>query len=175
VTRRLDARRRTPRILVCLLLLAAGCGYQPQGMGGLPRGIQRIHLVPLSNQTFRPGLQGLVGAAILRRLQQDGRVRVASEEAADAVMGGALTTYENLPIAFDTNDVGRRFRVRLIFAMQVTERGGEKVLLKEEIAGEAFYMTGSDVVGTRSAEEEAAQRAAQDLAARVVTRLMDGL
>ena len=144
-------------------------------MGGLPRGIQRIHLVPLSNQTFRPGLQGLVGAAILRRLLQDGRVRVASEEASDAVMGGALPAYENLPIAFDTNDVGRRFRVRLIFAMQVTERGGEKVLLKEEIAGEAFYMTGSDVVGTRSAEEEAAQRAAQDLAARVVTRLMDGL
>jgi hypothetical protein len=162
-------------MLVCLLLLAGGCGYQPQGMGGLPRGIQRIHLAPLSNQTFRPGLQGLVGAAILRRLQQDGRVRVAAEEAADAVMGGALTAYENLPIAFDTSDVGRRFRVRLIFAMQVRERSGEKVLLKEEIAGEAFYTTGSDVVATRSAEEEAAQRAAQDLAARVVTRLMDGL
>jgi hypothetical protein len=144
-------------------------------MSGLPRGIQRIHLVPLSNQTFRPGLQGLVGAAILRRLQQDGRVRVASEEAADAVMGGVLTVYENLPIAFDPSDVGRRFRVRLVFAMQVTERSREKVLLKEEIAGEAFYTTGSDVVSTRSAEEEAAQRAAQDLAARVVTRLMDGL
>jgi hypothetical protein len=144
-------------------------------MGGLPRGIQRIHLVPLSNQTFRPGLQGLVGAAILRHLQQDGRVRLASQEAADAVMGGALTAYENLPIAFDTSDVGRRFRVRIIFAMQLTERSGEKVLLKEEIAGEAFYTTGGDVVGTRSAEEEGTQRAAQDLAARVVTRLMDGL
>jgi hypothetical protein len=59
--------------------------------------------------------------------------------------------------------------------MQVTERSGEKVLLKEEIAGEAFYTAGSDVVGTRSAEEEAAQRAAQELAARAVTRLMDGL
>jgi hypothetical protein len=71
--------------------------------------------------------------------------------------------------------VGRRFRVRLVFAMRLTERGGEKALLKEEIAGEAFYTTGSDVVGTRSAEEEAAQRAAQDLAAQVVTRLMEGL
>ena len=161
-------------MLACLLFLGAGCGYQPEGMGGLPRGIQRIHLTPLNNQTFRPGLQGLVAAAILRRLQQDGRVRVASAEAADAVMGGDLTAYENFPIAFDASDVGRRFRVRLVFSMQLKERGAEKALLKEEIAGEAYYTTGNDVVSTRSAEEEATLRAAQDLAAQVVTRLMNG-
>jgi len=141
----------------------------------LPGEIQRLHLAPLANDTFRPGLQGLVGAAILRRLQQDGRVHLASQETADAVLAGSLIAYENIPVAFDRSDVGRRFRVRLILAMRLTERGGEKVLLKEEITGEAFYTTGSDVVGTRSAEEEAAQRAAQDLAAQVVMRLMEGL
>jgi hypothetical protein len=175
VTHPLDPRARTPAVLACLLLLAASCGYQPVGAGSLPEEIQRLYVAPLTNGTFRPGLQGLVGAAILRRLQQDGRVRVASQETAKAVLGGALTAYENLPIAFDTNDVGRRFRVRLIFAMQVTEQAGGKVLLKEEIAGEAFYTTGTDVVGTRSAEEEADRRAAQDLAARVVAGLMEGL
>jgi hypothetical protein len=163
------------RGLVCLLLLAAGCGYQPLGSGGGPADIQRMYLAPLTNNTFRPGLQGLVGAAILRRLQQDGRVQLVSQETAEAVLAGNLTAYENLPIAVDPQDVGRRFLVRLIFAMQLKERAGEKVLLKEEITGEAFYTTGSDIVGTRSAEEEAAQRAAQDLAARVVTRLIEGL
>lgn len=175
MTRRLDLRRRTPRILVCLLLLAAGCGYQPVGAGSLPEETQRLYVAPLTNGTFRPGLQGLVGAAILRRLQQTGQVHLASQETANAVLGGSLTAYENTPIAFDSTDVGHRFRVRIIFAMQVTERGGEKVLLKEEIAGEAFYTTGTDVVGTRSAEEEADRRAAQDLAARVVAGLMEGL
>lgn len=156
-------------------MLAAGCGYHPLGSGSLPEEIQHLYVAPLANDTFRPGLQGLVGAAILRRLQQDGRVHLVSQAMADAVLAGNLTAYENIPIAFDTSDVGRRFRVRLIFAMQLKERSGEKVLLKEEITGEAFYTTGSDVVGTRSAEEEAAQRAAQDLAARVVTRLAEGL
>ncbi len=162
-------------MLACLLLLAAGCGYQPLGTGSLPAEIQRLHLAPLTNDTFRPGLQGLVGAAILRRLQLDGRMHLASQEIADAVLSGNLTAYENTPIAFDSSDVGRRFRVRLIFAMRLTQRGGEKVLLKEEITGEAFYTTGNDVVGTRSAEEEADQRAAQDLATQVVTRLREGL
>ncbi len=164
-----------PLVLACQLLLAAGCGYQPLGTGSVPAEIQRLHLDPLTNDTFRPGLQGLVGAAILRRLQLDGRVHLASQEVADAVLSGNLTAYENVPIAFDASDVGRRFRVRLIFALRLTQRGGEKVLLKEEMTGEAFYTTGNDVVGTRSAEEEADQRAAQDLAAQVVTRLLEGL
>jgi hypothetical protein len=175
VTHRSIVGGRAFRGLVCLLLLAAGCGYHPLGGGSLPAEIQHVYLAPLTNGTFRPGLQGLVGAAILRRLRQDARVHPVSQETADAILAGDLTAYENVPIAVDTSDVGRRFRVRLIFAMQLKERGGEKVLLKEEITGEAFYTTGSDVVGTRSAEEEAAQRAAQDLAARVVTRLIEGL
>lgn len=168
-----------PVVFLCLLLLTAGCGYEPRGagagLGGLPAEIQRLHLAALTNGTFRPGLQGLVGAAILRRLQQDGRVRLAPRESANAILGGTLTAYENIPIAFDRSDIGRRFRVRLILALQLMERGGEKVLLKEEIFGEAFYTTGSDVVATRSAEEEAAQRAALDLAARVVECVMEGL
>jgi len=141
----------------------------------VPAEVQRLYLAPLANGTFRPGLQGLVGSAILRRLQQDGRVQLVPQDTADAVLTGGLTTYENVPIAFDTSDVGRRFRVRVIFAMELKKRGGDKVLLKEEISGEAFYTTGSDVVGTHSAEDEAAQRAAQDLAVRVLARLIDGL
>lgn len=175
MTHQSDVSGRTLRAIVCFLLLAAGCGYHPLGTGSLPAEIQSVSLAPLTNHTFRPGLQGLVGAAILRRLQQDGRVHVVSQETAEAVLTGDLTAYENIPIAFDPQDVGRRFLVRLVFAMQLKERGGEKVLLKEEVTGEAFYTTGSDVVSTRSAEEVAAQRAAQDLATRLVTRLAEGL
>lgn len=165
-------------MLACLLLLA-GCGYQPQGPGAgssaVPPEIRRLHVVPLVNGTFKPGLQGLVGAAILRRLAQDGRVHLAPPDAALAVLAGTLTDYQNLPLAFDPQDIGRRFRVRLTLRLTLTPRGGDKALLKEEIAGEAFYTTGSDVVATRAAEEEATQRAAQDLAARVVERLLEGL
>jgi outer membrane lipopolysaccharide assembly protein LptE/RlpB len=166
---------RTLRGIICLLLLAAGCGYHPLGTGSVPTEIQRLYLAPVTNKTFRPGLQGLVGAAILRRLQRDGRVQLVSQATAEAVLTGDLTAYENLPIAVNPQDVGRRFLVRLVFAMQLKERDGEKVLLKEEVTGEAFYTTGSDVVSTRSAEEVAAARAAQDLATRIVTRIVEGL
>lgn len=172
--------RRAPGFARLLLvtagcwLSAAGCGYQPYGTGSLPPEVQRLYLAPLSNGTLKPGVQGLVGAAILRRLQ-GGRVHLATQEAADAVLGGTLTAYENLPVAFTQTDVGRRFRVRIWLAMQLTDRGGGKVLLAEDIYGEAYYTTGATVTATNSAQDVATQRAAEDLAARVVTRLIEGL
>jgi len=174
-----DANRRTlplPLVLLVILLLwITGCGYQPHGLGSLPAEIQRVHLAALKNGTLRPGLQGIVGTAILRRLQQDGRIRAAPQEAADAVLEGTISAYENIPLAFEQGDIGRRFRVRLVLTMQLTGRNGEKVLLKEEVFGEAYYTAGTGVVATRAAEEEASFRAAQDLASRVVTRLLEGL
>jgi outer membrane lipopolysaccharide assembly protein LptE/RlpB len=153
----------------------AGCGYQPYAAGSLPPEIQRLHLATLANNTFRPGLHGVVSAAILRRLQHDSRVHLAPREAADAVLAGTLVTYQNDPIAFERADIGRRFRVRLTLAMRLTAPDGQKVLLKEEIVGEAFYTAGAGVVATRAAEEEATLRAAQDVAAQVVRRLLEGL
>src|SRR3972149_313245 len=119
-----DANRRTlplPLVLLVILLLwITGCGYQPHGLGSLPAEIQRVHLAALKNGTLRPGLQGIVGTAILRRLQQDGRIRAAPQEAADAVLEGTISAYENIPLAFEQGDIGRRFRVRLVLTMQLT-------------------------------------------------------
>jgi hypothetical protein len=174
-----DARHRTlslPLLVVVILLLwVGGCGYRPHGRGSLPPEIQRLHLAALKNSTLRPGLQGIVGTAILGRLQQEGRIRTAPQETADAVLEGTISAYQNIPVAFEQGDIGRRFRVRLILNMQLKERNGEKVLLKDEVLGEAYYTAGTGVVTTRAAEEEAGLRAAQDLAVRVVTRLLEGL
>jgi len=160
--------------VVCAVLFP-GCGYRPLGEGNLPHGIQRLHLAAVSNGTFKPGVQGLVGAAILRRLLVDGRVRLASEPDADAVLGGTVTTYQNDPIAFEQADIGRRFRVRLTLLFTLSDRRGGTAVMKEEVAGEAYYTAGTGVVATRAAEDEAMQRAVLDLATRVVARLMDDL
>jgi hypothetical protein len=134
-----------------------------------------MHLAALGNGTFRPGLEGIVATAILRQLQQDGRIRVVPQEAADAVLAGTITAYQNVPITFDQSDIGRRFRLRVVMTMQLRGRDVEKVLLREEIYGEAYYTAGQEVTETRTAEQEAGFRAAQDLAVRVVERLLEGL
>ncbi len=164
------------RALVVLALgaaVAAGCGYRPSGTlseSALPR----LHVAPFANHTMRPGVHTLVGAAVLRRLQIDRRLTLVSEPQAEAVLTGAVNAYENEAVAYEQAEIGRRFRVRLFVTATVTDRRGGPVVT-HELAGEAFYTAGSGVTGTRAAEEDAAQRAASDVATRLVSVLIDEL
>jgi hypothetical protein len=95
------------------------------------------------------------------------------EPAADAVLGGTVVSVQSDAVASDLTDVGRRFRVRIVFKGTLQRPTGTAARVRE-ITGEAFFTAGSGVVGARTAEDEAVQRASQDLAARLVTALVDG-
>jgi len=157
------------------IIAGVGCGYTPLTTTSLPPEVQRIRVDPVKNDTFRPGLEGAVTAALLRQLRQDGRIQLVSGEAAGGVLAARVTVYENLPITFTAFDIGSRYRVRVWLSFQLTPEGQPKPLLDDRVAGEAFYNTGASVVLTRTAEEDAIQRAVRDLAAQVVSRLLDSL
>jgi outer membrane lipopolysaccharide assembly protein LptE/RlpB len=155
------------------ILAAAGCGYAPLSTASLPAETERLHVAPVKNETFRPGLEGAVTAAMLRQFRQDGRVRLVSAEAATGVLAARITAYENLPLTFSPFDIGTRYRVRVWVSLQLTAPGQGKPLLLEQVSGQAYYNTGTSVVLTRTAEEDAIQRAVRDLAAQVVARVLD--
>ncbi len=164
-------------LTVCAVgsLILAGCGYQPLSAARLPEGIRRLHVASIANGTYRPGIEGQVGAAIRRRLQFVTQVQVVPEPSAEGILGGKISSYQNIPIAFQQTDIGQRFLVRLTLQMTLTDQRKGSVLLKEDVVGEAYYTAGTGAAATRAAEEEAIQRAAQNLAARVVDRLLEDL
>ncbi len=161
-------------ILVAGAILFGGCGYQPLGSGPPSRG-ERVFVEAITNGTLRPGIQTVVSAAILRQLRLQGILRSPETGPPDLILSGAVTTYVNQAIGFDRlqPDVGRRFRVRVTLFATLTARSDGAVRLKEAITGEAFYTAGVGAVGTRNAEDDALQRAAQDLASQVVARLLE--
>lgn len=161
-------------VLACAgLFLLFGCGYQAGARGGLTGDLRRVHVGPIRSDAFRAGLQGVVAAAIRRRLVSDGGFHLVDEAAADAVLGGTVVSVQSDAVASDLTDVGRRFRVRIVFRATLRRPAGAAERARE-VVGEAFFTAGSGVVGARTAEDEAVQRASQDLAARLVTALVDG-
>lgn len=160
-------------LLVALALALGGCGYRPASSPDVAPRIQRLHVGAFTNETFRPGLDGVVSGSVLRRLQLERRLTVVAQPGAEAVLSGAVRSYENDPIAFQPGDVGQRFRVRVFVTARVSGRDGP--LLMQEVVGEAFYTAAAAVTGTRAAEEDAIRRAAQDLAERLVGLLADAL
>jgi hypothetical protein len=155
-------------------ILLAGCGYQPLG-GGPPSSGQQVYVEAITNGTLRPGIQAVVGAALLRQLRLAGVLRAPETGPPDVILSGAVTAYANDAIAFDRiqQDVGRRFRVRVTLLATVAARRDGAVRLREAVTGEAFYTAGAGAISTRNAEDEALQRAAQDLASKLVTRLLE--
>jgi hypothetical protein len=156
-------------------ILLGACGYQPLGVGGPPQSGRQVFVEAITNGTLRPGIQTVVSVALLRQLRLHGVLRSPETGPPDLILSGGVTAYANDAIAFDQvqQDVGRRFRVRVTLLATVTGRADGAVRLREAVTGEAFYTAGAGAVSTRAAEDEALGRAAQDLASRFVTRLLE--
>ena len=176
VGQRPPLRGGTVRVLLLCLAVGAvpvACGYRPLGTNGTPGGERRVSVGAITNETMRPGVQGIVAAAILRQLRLHGVLRTPDAGVPDLMLSGGVTAYLNEPIAFDRQDIGRRFRVRVTLSSTLVGRADSKVRFTEAITGEAYYTAGVGAVSARNAEDEALQLAAQDLASKLVSRLLE--
>jgi len=142
-------------------------------MSGQASSTRQVYVEAITNETMRPGIQGVVGAAILRQLRLHGVLRSPETGPPDLILSGGVTGYQNEAIAFDRQDIGRRFRVRVTLLATLIGRADGKVRLKETVVGEAFYTAGVGAVAVGNSEDEALQFAAQDVANKLVARLLE--
>lgn len=165
-------------LAMLVLLMLAGCGYRPLGSGqvsALQPSIRTISIGTLKNRTLRPTIQPALREALIRRFATDGRVRVVEEEGADTLLEGAIEGFGEESLAFGSTDTARRIRLSISLSFTVKDRLKDTVLLRDGVAGVAYYLAGTGVAATRAAEDEAALRAVADLAERVVNRVLDGV
>lgn len=167
------------KTILCVAVLVAltGCGYRPMGSGeasALQPSVRTIRIGILNNRTLRPTIQPALRDALLHRFAADGRIRVV-EEGGDTLLEGAIEGFGEEPLAFGSADTAKRLRLSISFAFTLKNRLEDKVLLRDSVAGVAYYFTGAGVTMTRAAEDEAALRAVADLAERVVSRVLDGV
>ena len=173
IRRRGAGRARSMGLGLVVACLLAACGYQPLGETGPPAGRRALVVQAITNETLRPGIQGVVSAELLRQLRLQGIASGPEAGPPDLVLSGGITAYLNEAIAFGVQDIGRRFRVRVTMAATLARRSDGAVRLMETIVGEAFYTAGAGAVTTRNAEDEAARRAAQDVASKLVARVLE--
>ena len=169
-------KRRGGRLLTLVIMGAVGlgaCGYT--GQMSLPNTLQRIYLVMGDSGISRPGLQTAFTNALTQRLLSSGGRIVSEETQADTTITAKITSLENNPIAFDTRDIARRFRVVVTVNLQVIQRKGKVELVKEDVRGEAYYSAPSGITGIQTAEEDAIRRALREVAERVVTKVVENL
>lgn len=152
----------------------AGCaGYKLGPTGGATAGARSVQVDFFKNETREPRLLEAVNAALRKRLQQDGTLRLDTRGTGDIVMTGALVSLDRDGVSFQPGDVitARDFNFRLTARIKAVERVSGKVLLDREVRGRTTVRAGADLPG---AERQAIPLLAEDLARNATTLLVDG-
>jgi len=85
-------------------MLLTACGYHVGGTGSqLPPGLKVIAIPALKNDTTRYRVEQRMTEAVVHEFIARTKYRVvASEDSADAVLHGEITSFEAIPAVFDT-------------------------------------------------------------------------
>jgi Lipopolysaccharide-assembly len=91
-------------LCVSVALLLSACGYRVGGTASrLPPGLKVIAVPALQNDTNRYRIEQIMTESVVHEFLARTKYRiVATEDSADAVLHGEITSLEAIPIVFDT-------------------------------------------------------------------------
>ena len=139
-------------------MLLGGC-YGFAG-GGLPPSIKTVAVLPFDNQTPEPTLTQEISRAVREAVEQRLGLRQASEPRADAVVRGAITSYDpDLPVAYEGGedrevDVTRR-QVQITISVEILDQKQGKALWQRNgLVVRGDYESGQESEGRRKALDD---------------------
>src|SRR3989338_2667652 len=161
---------------VALLCFLAGCGYAQQAH--LPGNIKTIAVQTFKNEippkeqfAYRPGLEIELTNAIIDRFLFDGNLKVVDESKADAVLEGAIISYEQEGLRFDRLESVEEYRLFLVVKFKLIDQRTKKVLVEEpNFSGRAEFFVSRSPASVR---RQSADAATVDLAKSLVNRIVE--
>jgi hypothetical protein len=165
--------RLTARITIgaIVALLGAGCaGYRLGDPATLP--FATIHVAPPVNASLAPQAAALVGASLTREQDRSGRVSIAAEGTADALLTLTLVDYRGDVTAERAEDtsLARKWRVTLTAECTLTQRVDGRIWFSRRPvqAFDEVYVDSGLVPAEQQNMPVLAQRLAQEIAREVL-------
>ncbi len=162
--------------MLVLTVGLSGCGYTTKTV--LPRNIKTIYVETVKNKltvediyAYQPGLEMDITNAVIRRLQQDGILKVVEQKKADAILKTDLLSLEQEGLRFDQLESVKEYRLFIVVALKLVDaKTGELLWEEPNFTGDTEYFV-SDV--TSLGEQKAALQAVDRLAKNVVDRIVE--
>lgn len=114
------------------LTLTQGCLYGFAG-GGFPPHIRTVAILPFDNLTTEPSLTQEVSEAVRIAMENRLGIRQASEEQADAVVRGSISSYQaDVPLSFQQTRTGNvavtRRLVQITVSVEIYDQVEDRML-----------------------------------------------
>jgi hypothetical protein len=179
-------------LCVCAGALLTSCGYHVAGTASqLPAGLKTIAVPALKNDTARYRIEQRMTEAVVHEFIARTKYRiVSSEDSADAVLHGEITSFEAIPAVFDTtpattssataptvNTTTARATTMLVsvhMKVSLEERETSKVLFKnDDYLFRQPYEISTDPSKFFDEQGPALERMSRDFAARLVSDVLE--
>lgn len=168
-------RIRSSSVLLAGLL--AGCGYHLTGHTSvLPPEVKRIGVPAFVNKTDRPEIEQRITAQVISQFVTRGRYRIASsEEGADAVLRGEISTYTLNPVAINPQGRATRYEILINAKVVLIQTASEKILWQDDhFVFRRQYNVEASSQGSVNQETAALDEISVDFAETVVTSILEG-
>lgn len=175
---------RKALFFISIAAFVSGCGYTTHS--AVYEGAKSIYVQSFENKIeltkevtdkrmyigYRSGMELQITRLIIDKFVTDGYLRITDQNGADLILSGVLKDFRKEALRFDSGDNITQYRVKVIvdFTLYSTKNKANIFELKN-FTGESTYTT----TGAYSASEDQAITAAtEDLASRVVERVVEG-
>lgn len=166
------------RLLAAVVALGflAGCGYTQKTV--LPYDIRTLYVETVKNKipvretyAYVHGLEIDITNAVIRRVLQDGNLRIVSKEEADAVLEMDLVRLEQEGLRFTSLESVEEYRLFIVLNVKLLDAKTGSIIWEEpNFSGDAEYFV-SDVPNLN--REKASGEAVDRLARNVVDRIVE--
>ena len=161
-----------PGLILCLLFLSmVGCGYHLAGRGSFPSGINTVCIPIFKNHTSQTGFENVFTNAIIYEFTRRGSVTIVPEEAAGAILRGAITSLSTETASHKQEYLASERRVRLLIALRLTGKDGAIIWSSDTIKGKEVYLVADAEQQTQKNKKAALERLSKQLAESIYNQI----
>ncbi len=158
-----------------LLLCLCGCGYHFPGKGGsLPGDVEKLYLPLFVNQSTEPQIENLLSNDVSEVFARNGNIsQVGSEQLAEAVLDGVISSYSSRAISYDKNDDISEYRATMVIDVALRQVADGRLLWQGSVSWSNEYLADDDKTVQEDLERDAIEEISQRLSEELLSRLLD--
>jgi hypothetical protein len=164
----ISGRWARPEALLLLIVLTAGCNYGLRGGGGFPAHVRTIYIEPFDNRTAQFDLDQQIFSAVVARVPSGLGIRPGGRDAADAVLRGTITRYDDVVDALRTARGGEvtgalQHQVQIGISVRIIDIRNNVILWEaQSLLGQGAYTPGAQT------DQEGRARAIEQLVQKII-------
>ena len=166
--------RQTGVWFLMAVIILSGCSYTRKTV--LPRNIKTIYVETVKNKlkvediyAYQQGLEMDITNAVIRRLQQDGTVKVVKQENADAILKTDLLAFEQEGLRFTQLEEVKEYRLFIVVRLRLVDaKTGDLIWEEPNFTGDnEYYVTTVTSIGDQKASVDVVDRLAFNIVDRI--------